>query len=176
MSDRRGARPPHWWYRQTGQKGAGSGGSAGSRQAGSTLCHLLARPPDWAGGALKRIPARPWGLSHFICEIFWRDDPKNGEGSRCEECSSGFCVFKRYGSSPSFSWLHHGAASASLMRPVFNSNLRLFDLVEWMLGAVLQSRLMFDRTWHYPAASTLLLKIKPFRNSVVVPDFDLFVG
>lgn len=63
----------------TGQKAVGSGGSAGSRQAGSTLCHLLARPPDGAGGALKRIPARPWGLSHFICEIFWRDDPKNGE-------------------------------------------------------------------------------------------------
>lgn len=60
--------------------GVGGGvGSAGSRQAGSTLRHLLARRPDGDGGALKRIPARPWGLSHVNCEIFWRDDPKIGE-------------------------------------------------------------------------------------------------
>lgn len=72
--------------------GEGRGGSARSRQPGSTLLHLLARRAGEVGGALKRIPARPWGLSHVICEIFWRGDPKNGEGGPCEEWSSGFCI------------------------------------------------------------------------------------
>lgn len=78
-----------------GGRGPRSGvgeGRRGQGSEGSTLLHLLARRAGEVGGALKRIPARPWGLSHVICEIFWRGDPKNGEGGPCEEWSSGFCI------------------------------------------------------------------------------------
>lgn len=78
--------------RAEGAEERGWGGSARSRQPGSTLLHLLARRAGEVRGALKRIPARPWGLSHVICEILWRGDPKNGEGGPCEEWSSGFCI------------------------------------------------------------------------------------